>query len=68
MALTDQMGATRDHWETLQQWRIDEGKNYARSRGQQVSRMAAGGMKAGSEQWDASLAQIDARYATEMAC
>ena len=55
------------HWNTIQQWRIDEGKSYARTRGSQTARMAAGGMKAGTEQWNASLAAIDEAHATELA-
>lgn len=56
---------TKSHWETVQQWRIDEGKNFARSRSNQISRMAAGGMKAGSDQWNANLASVDAANAAE---
>lgn len=57
----------RAHWETIQQWREDAGKSYGRARGDQTVRMAAGGMKARSEQWETNLAAIDAKHATEMA-
>ena len=56
----------KGHWETMQQWKIDAGKNYARTRGNQISRMAAGGMKAGSELWEATLAPIDDAHQKEM--
>jgi hypothetical protein len=58
---------TKSHWETIQQWRIDEGKNFARSKSNMISRMAASGQKAGSEQWEANLAVIDAANAREKA-
>ena len=58
--------SNKDHWETIQQWRVDEGKNFARSKGSAISRMAASGMKQGSEQWEANLASIDAANAKEI--
>ena len=62
----DVKASIQSHWETLQQWRIDEGKNFARSRGSQIARMAAGGMKEGSQQWEANLAQLDVAHEKEM--
>jgi len=65
-ALVKNTNVTKDHWETIQQWRIDEGKNFARSRSNQISRMAAGGMKAGSQQWEDNLQRIDAANRKEL--
>ncbi len=63
----DTAAQIRNHWETIQQWRIDEGKNFARSRGNQITRMAAGGMQAGSDQWNMNLATFDEAHAMELA-
>ena len=53
---------TKSHWETMQQWRIDEGKNYARSRANAINRMAASGMKSGSAQWEENLARVETSH------
>lgn len=65
-AWVDSLGSNKAHWETIQQWRIDEGKNFARSKGSSIARMAASGMKEGSEQWKANLASLDDANAKEL--
>jgi len=57
---------TKAHWDTIQQWRIDEGKNFARSRSDAIARMSASGRREGSDQWNANLQSIEAAHAKEL--
>ena len=64
-SVLDHTNVTKDHWETIQQWRIDEGKNFARSRSNAISRMSASGMKKDGAVWETTLAKIDEAYEAE---
>jgi len=65
-ALISDSATMQDHWKTMQQWRIDEGKNYARSRSTEIARMGASGMRAGTQQWQDNLGRIEAAHAKEV--
>lgn len=47
------------HWETVQQWRIDTDKGHKQSRSGLTARMAAAGIKPGSDNWDAQMKEAD---------
>ena len=61
----DQTDIYKNHWETIQQWRIDTGKNFARSRGTAIARMAAGGQREGTQQWQDNLQKIESARQAE---
>jgi len=65
-ALIGDTATIKEHWKTMQQWRIDEGKTFARSRSTAIARMGASGMRAGSQQWQDNLGRIDAAHAKEV--
>jgi hypothetical protein len=52
----------QDHWETVQQWRIDEDVSYNRTLSSTKARLGAGGVKTGSEAYNAQISKIESDY------
>ena len=54
--------STGDYWKTYQQFGYDEQRGFERTSSMAQARMAAGGVKAGSQQWKANLGKLESDY------
>ena len=54
--------STGDYWKTYQQFGYDEQRGFERTSSMTQARMAASGVKAGSQQWKANLAKLESDY------
>ncbi len=62
MATMEERQIMQDHWDTVQQWRIDEGVNYEREMSRTKARLGAGGVKTGSDSYNAQISKIESDY------
>lgn len=63
----EKRGTMEGYWGNYQTWVADAKSGFERSTGSMKARMAAGGVKAGSEQWETNLAKVQSEYETELA-
>jgi len=54
--------STGDYWKTYQQFGYDEQRAFKRTSSMAQARMAASGVKSGSQQWKANLGKIESDY------
>ena len=54
--------STGDYWKTYQQFGYDEQRAFKRTSSMAKAKMAASGLKAGSQQWKTNLAKVESDY------
>ena len=59
---TQILESTGDYWKTYQQFGYDEQRGFERTLSLTKAKMAAGGVKAGSQQWKANLGKLESDY------
>jgi hypothetical protein len=63
----EQRTTMEGYWGNYQTWVADAKSGFDRSMGSMKARMAAGGIKSGTEQWDTNLAKVQSDYEGELA-